>query len=293
MDGIINIYKPLGLTSHDVVNRVRRALSIKRVGHTGTLDPQASGVLPICVGKATKAADFLASAGKRYKAVLRLGASTDTQDATGRVLEEKEVKVTPQEIEAVINTFVGELEQEPPMYSAVKIGGKKLYELARAGKEIERVKRKITIFSIDILSIKGTDIEIDVSCSKGTYIRTLCHDIGQVLGCGGHMAALERTVSGRFDVSGCVTLEKFEEAVRGGDAEKYILPLDELFPDCPCFVVTGAVEKRIRSGCAARAFGVSVGQEYRVYSAEGDFLCLSRGEMDEEFTILRQIKSFC
>ena len=208
MNGVINIYKPKGMTSHDVVSKIRKISGIKKVGHTGTLDPDAKGVLPICIGKATKLADMLTFSDKRYTALLRLGVVTDTQDLTGNVLFEREVSVTKEEFLNATKKFVGEIEQIPPMYSAVKIGGKKLYELARKGIEVERKPRKITIYGINVLSFDGKDAKLDISCSKGTYIRTLCHDIGDLLGCGGCMAELVRTQSSIFKAEDAVSLDE-------------------------------------------------------------------------------------
>jgi len=173
MDGIINVYKPVGITSHDVVYKIRRITGIKKVGHTGTLDPDADGVLPICIGKGTKVADMLTFSDKRYTAVMRLGITTDTLDLSGKVLSENQVNVTKEQIETAVKSFIGDISQIPPMYSAVKIGGKKLYELARKGIVIERKPRNVTIYDIKILNIENNDITIDVSCSKGTYIRTI------------------------------------------------------------------------------------------------------------------------
>ena len=209
MDGIINVNKPTGMTSHDVVYRLRRILGVKKIGHTGTLDPDASGVLPMCVGKATKLADYLTATDKQYRAELSLGAFTDTQDASGEVLERFDVNVTEKQLRDVLCEFVGEIEQIPPMYSALKVDGKKLYELARRGQEVARRPRSITIHALELLEGEGADWTIRVRCSKGTYVRTLCHDLGRALGCGGCMSSLRRTRAGSFTLAQAVTMQRF------------------------------------------------------------------------------------
>jgi tRNA pseudouridine55 synthase len=272
MNGVINIYKPKGMTSHDVVSKIRKISGIKKVGHTGTLDPDAKGVLPICIGKATKLADMLTFSDKRYTALLRLGVVTDTQDLTGNVLFEREVSVTKEEFLNATKKFVGEIEQIPPMYSAVKIGGKKLYELARKGIEVERKPRKITIYGINVLSFDGKDAKLDISCSKGTYIRTLCHDIGDLLGCGGCMAELVRTQSSIFKAEDAVSIDELTSE----NIEGFLIPPDVLF-DFEKIVVTGEVERKICNGNAAFVPGISEGKYYRVYGGNGNFLCISKG----------------
>ena len=213
MDGIINIYKEKGFTSHDVVAVVRRTIGQKKVGHTGTLDPDATGVLPVCVGKATKLADYIMASEKTYIAEVTLGAFTDTQDSSGNILDRHEVDFDEEKIRTAINSFIGNLQQTPPMYSAIKINGKKLYELAREGKEVERKKRNITIFNIEILSFNPPDkFVMKVDCSKGTYIRTLCDDIGRKLGCGAYMSSLERTRSGSFVKENSITLDELRRS---------------------------------------------------------------------------------
>ena len=200
--GVVNVNKPLGITSHDVVYNLRRILGIKKIGHTGTLDPDASGVLPMCIGRATKLAEFLMASDKQYLAELTLGAFTDTQDKSGNVIESFEVNVSKDDIISAANEFVGEIEQIPPMFSAVKHEGKRLYELAREGKSVERTPRLIKISGIEIknIDLDKKTVTMLVNCSKGTYIRTLCNDIGKRLGCGAYMSALERTKSGRFEI---------------------------------------------------------------------------------------------
>ena len=207
MTGIVIVDKPAGWTSQDVTARLRRVFGTRRIGHGGTLDPMATGVLPVFVGRATRGVEFFEHADKTYEAVLRLGTVTDTQDSTGTVLEKRPVTVTEAEFRDILPKFTGEIAQIPPMYSAIKVDGKKLYELARAGKEIERKPREITIFSLDLLEFTGETAKIRVHCSKGTYIRTLCHDIGAALGCGGCMEALRRTAAGEYTLADSVELD--------------------------------------------------------------------------------------
>jgi len=240
IDGFFNVYKEKGYTSHDVVAIIRKLTGMK-TGHTGTLDPDAEGVLPICIGKATKLSEQISSSDKQYLCTAKLGITTDTQDASGAIISEAEVTAGEDDIRAAVMSFLGEYYQMPPMYSAVKIGGKKLYELARKGKEVEREKRLVYIHAIEILEIvmpgmvkiagqarndaNEYTIKMIVDCSKGTYIRTLCNDIGDVLGCGGHMASLVRTKAGGFDVHDSVKLEVLKQAKAGEELEKFIIPL--------------------------------------------------------------------
>lgn len=225
MNGVLNIYKDKNMTSHDVVALVRRALNTKKVGHTGTLDPMATGVLPICIGQATKIVDFLQADKKTYIAELTLGVTTDTEDAWGEVLETKDVHITAEEISAVMKRFIGDIEQVPPMYSALKVKGKKLYELAREGKVIERQARLRHIYRIDILSINDTKVKFEVVCSKGTYIRTLCKDIGEVLGVGGHMSSLERSATGNFHKEQAISIEDLKSDTF--DKLAHLIPIDQ------------------------------------------------------------------
>lgn len=228
MDGIFNIYKQKGFTSHDVVAVVRKTIQQKKVGHTGTLDPDAEGVLPICVGKGTKLADYIMNGKKSYRAVVTLGVTTTTEDASGEIIEKKEVLLEKQTIQKVVESFVGTYEQIPPMYSAIKVNGKKLYELARAGQEIERKARKITIFEIQLTKfMPPNQFEIEVVCSKGTYIRTLCADIGKKLECGAHMASLLRTSSGMFSLDTAITLEQLKELAKKDQLQNALLPLEK------------------------------------------------------------------
>jgi tRNA pseudouridine55 synthase len=222
MNGLLIIDKPAGWTSHDVVARLRGILKEKRIGHGGTLDPMATGVLPVFIGRATRAVPFCESFDKEYVAGLRLGLVTDTQDTTGRVLSESDVSVSRDEVENVVRGFLGEQAQIPPMYSAVKVGGRRLYELARRGVEADRKPRTITVYELEVLSQSGSDWLLRLCCSKGTYVRTICHDIGRKLGCGGAMCSLRRTRVGSFTLDGAVSLDDVEAAVRAGRTEDVI-----------------------------------------------------------------------
>lgn len=250
VNGILNVYKEKGYTSHDVVAKMRGILKIKKIGHTGTLDPDAEGVLPVCIGKATRLVDLITDKDKTYEAVLKLGVVTDTQDLTGQVLKTSEVTVGLPEITKVIESYVGDYEQLPPMYSAIKVNGKKLYELARQGKEIERNTRKVTIYAIRILEYSEADHEIRVSvdCAKGTYIRTLLHDIGETLGCGGAMKSLLRTKVGGFAVENSLTLAKIEELTRCEQLSPYLVRMDEMFPDYVKIIIDREFNKFIYNG---------------------------------------------
>ena len=283
-NGIIIIDKPAGWTSMDVCAKLRGILHEKRVGHAGTLDPMATGVLPVFVGQATKAVSFAEGGKKVYETVLQLGRVTDTQDTTGETLEERAVTVTADDVRAALPRFLGEIEQIPPMYSAIKVNGQKLYDLARQGKEVARKPRRITIYDLALTEELGNgQYALRVECSKGTYIRTLCHDLGQALGCGGCMAALRRTMAAGFRLEEAVTLERAQE-----EREALLLPLDEYFRACPRFTVQNETqEKRAYNGNAFTARGVADG-EYRVYDRAGNFLSLSRAEGGE----LHAIKNF-
>jgi tRNA pseudouridine55 synthase len=250
INGIINVYKEKGYTSHDVVAKLRGILKQKKIGHTGTLDPDATGVLPVCLGNGTKVCDMLTDKDKTYEAVLLLGVTTDTQDITGTVLETKEVKADLKKIEEVILSFIGEYEQIPPMYSAIKINGKRLYELAREGKEVERAARKVWIHNIQILESNTENMEFrfTVDCSKGTYIRTLCHDIGEKLGCGGCMKSLIRTKVGTFTIENSLSLSEISEKVNENGFDDYIKKVDDMFPGYPKVTVAEEFSKFIYNG---------------------------------------------
>ncbi len=273
-NGIVIIDKPAGWTSMDVCAKLRGMFHEKRVGHAGTLDPMATGVLPVFVGTATKAVQFAETGDKEYVARLRLGLVTNTQDTTGEVLEERGANVSEEALRAVLPRFTGEIEQIPPMYSAIKIGGKKLYELARQGEEVERAPRRVTIRSLELLEQCAPDeFELRVRCSKGTYIRTLCHDIGAALGCGGCMGALRRTMAAGFTIGEAVTLAQVQQ-----QGEALLLPVAEYFRDYPvCTLRTHEQERRAYHGNAIPAPGVANGT-YRVYDRSGEFLSISRAQ---------------
>ncbi len=283
LNGIINILKPPGMTSHDVIYKVRRITGIKKVGHTGTLDPDAQGVLPVCIGNGTKLSDMLTVTDKRYTAVMRLGVVTDTQDISGNVLCETIPNVTKDDIAGVLPQFTGEIFQMPPMFSAIKVNGKKLYELGRKGIEIEREPRKITVYSIEILKIDGNDVTLDISCSKGTYVRTLCHDIGEKLGVGACMASLIRTESAGFTINDAVTLETLEK----DGAEKYLIPVEEMFP-YDKVVVKGEALRKVLNGTPISVSNLKKDEMYKVYDDSGRFLCVSK----EQKGLLKMVKCF-
>ncbi len=289
MNGIININKPLGITSHDVVYRLRKLLNIKKIGHTGTLDPDASGVLPMCIGRGTKLADMLTAKDKQYIAEMSLGSATDTLDASGEVTDTAEVNVTENEIKSAIQKFVGDIEQIPPMYSAIKIEGKKLYELARNGVEIERQPRKVRIDNIEVLDINLPEkkVSIKVDCSKGTYIRTLCDDIGRELGCFAHMSALVRTRSGRFDIKDAYTLSQIEEMLENGDSS-FLVPIDAVFEEYESLVINDKNAKKMCNGTQICVPQIIEGKTYRVYDQKGNFLTISRAENG----LLKILKTF-
>lgn len=248
MDGVLNIRKEKGYTSFDVVAKLRGILHMKKIGHTGTLDPEAEGVLPVVLGKATKLVDLLTEKQKTYEALLHLGLETDTQDMTGTVLEEKPVEVTEEEVRTVIRSFLGEQQQIPPMYSALKVDGKKLYELAREGKTVERKPRAVQFYEIEIKKIALPYVRFSVTCSKGTYIRTLCHDIGQKLGCGGCMEELLRTRSGNFVWEDSMTLAQVEEAVRNGTIGDRVISIGQVLKDYPEIFCTREGDRLLENG---------------------------------------------
>lgn len=283
MNGIVIVDKPQGWTSQDVTARLRRVYATRRIGHGGTLDPMATGVLPVFVGRATRGVEFFEHAEKTYETVLLLGRTTDTQDVTGTVLAEKAVRLSPADIENVLPRFRGEILQVPPMYSALKVNGKKLYELARKGQEVERQPRPITVFELTNLGFDGTRLRLRVRCSKGTYIRTLCQDIGEALGCGGCMEALRRVRAGEYGIEDAVPLEQLLESET---PEQYLRSLDTMFAHCPAVTLTANQEKRCRNG---NPFSSPLPQgTYRAYSQSGEFLMLAKVEDG----VMTTIKSF-
>ena len=275
--GIINVYKEKGYTSHDVVARLRGILGQKRIGHTGTLDPDAEGVLPVCLGKATKVCELLADWDKTYRAILLLGQVTDTQDVSGEILETREVTASIKEVYEAIQSFKGEYAQVPPMYSALKVNGKKLYELAREGKTVERKARNVQIHEIKIHEIVLPRISMTVNCSKGTYIRTLCHDIGQKVGCGGCMEQLLRTQVGMFRVEESLRLDEIEVLHDLGQLQEHMAAIDSLFSLYPAVTVKQEYQKLLDNG--NELYGRQVGKQgfpgqegpVRMYGSDGNF----------------------
>ena len=286
MNGILLVDKPSGWTSNDVVQKLRGILRERRIGHAGTLDPMATGLLTVFVGRATRAVEFAEADAKRYRAALRLGLTTDTQDITGTVLRQEDADITREALEQALQDFRGEIRQVPPMYSAVKVNGERLYKLARRGETVERAARTVTIHSLELLGREGEDWILDIRCSKGTYIRTLCQDIGEALGCGGCMAALRRLEAGAFTVEEAHALEEIAQAASEGRAETLLHPTDTLFRGVPAETVGAAAEKKIRNGNAFRTSWPD--GPLLLYSATGEFLALARAENGE----CRTIKSF-
>lgn len=288
MNGIILVDKPTDWTSSDVVVKLKGVLHERRIGHAGTLDPMATGLLTVFVGRATRAVEFAEAHDKRYTAHLRLGVETDTQDITGTVLRQMPAPdMQKAELDAVLSRFLGEQEQIPPMYSAIKVKGQKLYDIARAGGTVERQPRKIRVDSLAVTGRDNGDYVLDIACSKGTYVRTLCHDIGAALGCGGCMSALRRTRAGEFDIASAYTLDEIISAAAKGEAEKLLLPVDVLFADKPAWRANDLAVKKIKCGNAVKAAGLAAG-EYRVYSESGEFLMLGRAENG----MMKTVKSF-
>ena len=293
--GIINVYKEKGFTSHDVVAKLRGIVGQKKIGHTGTLDPDAVGVLPVCLGRATKLCDLLTDKDKVYETVLLLGVDTDTQDVSGEVLMSKETSaLTEKEVRAAVLSFEGDYDQIPPMYSALKVGGKKLYELAREGKTVERKARRVQIFEVEILAVDLPRVKMQVHCSKGTYIRTLCHDIGAKLGCGGCMEELVRTKVSRFVIEDDHTLSQIEEMKEKGQLKKLLLPVDRMFEQYKKVVVMEKWQKLIYNGnpfpekAVLSEAGAEDQEQVRVYDQEEHFIGLYRYRaLNKDYTIVK------
>lgn len=275
MNGVIIIDKPKGKTSHDIVGILRKKFGTRRVGHTGTLDPLATGVLPVCIGNATRAADMLIESDKKYRATFLLGKRSDTLDIEGQITEENEVSVSEEDVRRVVSEFIGEQDQIPPMYSAIKKDGKKLYDLAREGIEIEREPRRINIYSIDICDIALPTVTIDVYCSKGTYIRSLCDDIGTKLGCGAVMTELRRTYTAGFAIEEAYTIDELDKLE---DLSGTLKTTDSLFLSLPEIQLNEKQEKSITNGVRMTWRNGKEGETYRVYAPDGRFLCISRLE---------------
>ena len=283
MNGIVIVDKPQSWTSQDVTARLRRVFQTRRIGHGGTLDPMATGVLPVFVGRGTRGVEFFEHAEKTYETVLKLGITTDTEDIWGSVLTQSPVSVTEERVEAVLSRFRGEILQVPPMYSALKVNGQKLCDLARKGQQVQRQPRPITIHQLELLERGEDTLRLQVRCSKGTYIRTLCKDIGKALGCGGCMQQLRRTSAGEYTIEEAVPLEALLESE---NPEQFLRPVDSMFRSYPALTLTANQEKRCRNG---NSFSLSVPEgTYRAYSESGEFLMLGKVENG----VMSTIKSF-
>lgn len=294
--GVLAVHKGEGMTSHDVVNRIRRLYGTKRVGHAGTLDPMATGVLVVLVGRAAKACEYISSDRKAYRALLRLGITTDTEDITGEVLSECSCLPSAGQVAAACRDFVGEIKQIPPMYSALKVGGQKLYDLARQGVVIEREAREITIYSLSCEATERADeFLLDVECSGGTYIRTLCADIGAALGCGGVMAALERREACGISIGECATLDSLEE-MSDAERQERLLPVERLFSELSVVRLPEFFEKLFRSGCPIYQKKIKtafeVGSRVRVCDVNGNFFALGEVVETDEGSAVKSVKIF-
>lgn len=290
--GLVILNKPAGCSSHKMVGAARRIFGMKKIGHTGTLDPSAKGVLPLLLGKATRASELLTAENKRYTAEILLGTVTDSLDLDGNILAQNPVSATEEEIRAVIQQFVGEIEQLPPMYSAISVGGQRLYDLARQGIEVEREKRKIKIYSIDILKIELPRITADVRCSKGTYIRTLGADIGAALGCGACLSGLCRTESGSLKLESAYTPEELEEMAKAGTLDKAVIPIDKMFADLAEIRLDAKKSALVRNGVPIYFSAFPGGKMFRVYDENGEFIALSeRGDTGGR-SCLKTVKAF-
>lgn len=294
--GILPIYKPAGITSHDVVNRIRRLYGTKRVGHAGTLDPMATGVLVVLVGRAAKACEYISSDRKGYRAGMRLGITTDTEDTTGEILTRSENIPAAHEVSAACAEFVGKIKQIPPMYSALKVNGQKLYDLARQGVIIEREAREIEVFSLECAATdSAADYVLDVKCSGGTYIRTLCADIGARLGCGAAMSALERTEACGISLSECHTLDEIEE-MSEDERDRLLLPTERLFGDLQVVKLPAFFEKLFRDGCPIYQrkikTAIAVGERVRIANERGEFFALGEVVARDAETVIKSVKIF-
>ena len=277
ISGVLVVDKPVGMTSHDVVQAVRNGTSLRRAGHTGTLDPRASGVLVILVGPAVRLSEYVSASDKRYQAIVRMGGKTDTFDADGKFTQDNQetVDVTEEQFEEALKTFVGEIEQTPPPYSAVKVKGRKAYEMARKGEEVELEPRKITVHHLEVLEWAPPEVVIDVHCSSGTYVRSLANDLGEKLGCGGYLVGLRRTKSGRFSLRDAVPLRKLQEAFDAGNWYQYLIPAAEALGDWPSIELSPDEVEGVRHGHRVQADADSkVGNKVRGVSTQGELVAL-------------------
>lgn len=298
MNGILNVYKEKGYTSHDVVQLLRKWSGQKKVGHTGTLDPEAEGVLPICFGKGTKVVDYITGQKKQYKACMRLGITTTTEDHTGTIIKQRSVNYDPKSIEKVLLSFIGKYQQIPPMYSAIKIKGRRLYELAREGKEVKREPRTVYIDHIEVTRwIPPDQVEFIVDCSKGTYIRTLCADVGEQLGCGAHMNGLLRTQVGDFHISNSFTLEQIAEKIKTQSFHQILMPIAELFQTYPKIYVKESADRSLGNGHTIYEKGIDQIQSdafqerlFCMYTSAGDFIGLYQGTKEQEQVFYKPVK---
>ena len=288
LNGVLNIYKEKSYTSHDVVAKMRGILRQKKIGHTGTLDPDAQGVLPVCLGQATKLCQFLTDHDKVYQAVMRLGIETDTQDLSGQILAQREVICSKEEVETAVLSFIGPYDQIPPMYSALKVDGKRLYDLARQGKVVERKARPVSIHKIEIEEINLPKVTMTVHCSKGTYIRTLCHDIGKTLGCGAAMESLLRLQAGPFTMENSITLSQLETVRDEGKLDEYIISVEQLLSNYPKAVTRPETDHLIYNGNPVKSFHVTIkeqveaGELVRMYDSQSCFLGLYEYEREKQ-----------
>jgi tRNA pseudouridine55 synthase len=273
ISGVLVVDKPVGLTSHDVVQIIRNGTNIRRAGHTGTLDPRASGVLVVLLGPAVRLSEYVSASDKRYQAVLRLGTRTDTYDAEGTVLESSPVNITEEQFKESLAKFVGEIEQVPPPYSAIKVQGRRSYDLARSGEEVELAPRKINVYNLELLEWASPEAVIDVYCSSGTYVRSLAHDVGEDLGCGAHLIGLRRTKSGRFSLRDAVPLSKLRDAFDKGNWYQYLIPAAEALSEWPAVELTSQEVDAIRHGNRIPA-DASIGNQARGVSEQGELVAL-------------------
>jgi len=286
ISGVLVVDKPTGLTSHDVVQIIRRGTNIRRAGHTGTLDPRASGVLVILIGPAVRLSEYVSASDKRYQAVVRLGTSTDTYDADGRVLSTSAVEISEEQFEQVLQQFVGTIEQVPPPYSAVKVKGKKAYEMAREGEEVDLEPRTINVYSLELLEWAPPEAVIDVYCSSGTYVRSLAHDLGEKLGCGAHLVGLRRTKSGRFTLRDAVPLRKLQEAFHAGNWYQYLIPAAEALADWPSVELDPDEVEEVRHGHRVKAKEGDQPKMVRGVSTQGELVALMELLPSEDGTYL-------
>ncbi|MBP8857211.1 MAG: tRNA pseudouridine(55) synthase TruB [Anaerolineaceae bacterium] len=273
ISGVLVVDKPVGLTSHDIVQIIRNGTNIRRAGHTGTLDPRASGVLVVLLGPAVRLSEYVSASDKRYQAVLRLGTRTDTYDAEGTVLESSPVNITEEQFKESLAKFVGEIEQVPPPYSAIKVQGRRSYDLARSGEEVELAPRKINVYNLELLEWASPEAVIDVYCSSGTYVRSLAHDVGEDLGCGAHLIGLRRTKSGRFSLRDAVPLSKLRDAFDKGNWYQYLIPAAEALSEWPAVELTSQEVDAIRHGNRIPA-DASIGNQARGVSEQGELVAL-------------------